>query len=121
MRWLSLIAAVLLLAPPARAQTNADVTLWQGKRALEDIAQLLSFGPRAPDTEGHQKTIDYIEAEMKKLGVGATAQSWHSTVAGQSHDLTNVIARFAPDNPRRIILGTHYDSIIRAYAEDSQG
>jgi hypothetical protein len=117
MRRLGLIAAILLLALPARAQTNADIALWQGKRALEDIARLLSFGPRAPGTEGHQKTIDYITAEMKKLGINSTAQRWHSTVAGQSHDLTNVIARFAPDNPRRIILGTHYDSIIRAYRD----
>ncbi len=114
---IALIALALLLALPAQAQTNADVALWQGKRALEDIAQLLSFGPRAPDTEGHRKTIDYIKAEMKKLGLGTTEQSWHSAVAGQSHDLTNVVARFAPGNPRRIILGTHYDSIIRAYRD----
>jgi glutaminyl-peptide cyclotransferase len=118
MRWAVLLATMLLLVLPAQAQTSGpDVSLWQGKRALGDIAQQLSFGARAPDTEGHQKTIDYITSELRKLGVGTTAQRWSSTVGGQNHTLTNLIARFFPDNPRRIILGTHYDSIIRAYRD----
>jgi Zn-dependent M28 family amino/carboxypeptidase len=117
MRWPALIAIAWLLALPAHAQTNVEVSLWQGKRALSDIARQLSFGVRALDTAGHQKTIDDIKAEMKKLGIETTEQRWHSNVAGQSHDLTNLIARFAPDNPRRIILGTHYDSIVRAYRD----
>lgn len=117
MRRVLVIALALLLAAPARAQTNVDVSLWQGKRALDDVAQQLSFGVRALDTEGHQKTIDYISAELKKLGINVGEQRWNSSVASQNHNLTNLIARFQPDNPRRIILGTHYDSIIRAYRD----
>jgi Peptidase family M28 len=119
-RWTAALAALcLLLVKPAAAETTPapDLNQWQGTRALSDIAQLLSFGPRAPDTPGHQKTIDYITAEMKKLGIATSAQHWHSAVAGESHGLANLVARFQPDNPRRIILGTHYDSIIRAYRD----
>jgi Zn-dependent M28 family amino/carboxypeptidase len=31
--------------------------------------------------------------------------------------MTNIIARFEPANPRRVIVATHYDSIIRAYRD----
>jgi glutaminyl-peptide cyclotransferase len=106
------------LAAPALAQAPPpDVSQWQGQRALADIDTLVGFGPRAMDVPGHRKTIDMIVAEMKKLGVTTHEQSWNSTVAGQTHAMTNVIASMYPDAKRRIILGTHYDSIIRAYAD----
>jgi len=113
-------AALLTLAfaSPAIAQTpQPDVSQWQGQRALADINTLVGFGPRAMDVPGHRKTIDMIVAEMKKLGVTAREQSWNSTVAGQNHAMTNVIAPMYPEAARRLILGTHYDSIIRAYAD----
>ncbi len=34
--------------------------------------------------------------------------------------MTNIIARLAPSNPRRIIVATHYDSIVRAYRDDKK-
>lgn len=115
---LSLAIALLAFAPQVRAQApQPDVNQWQGQRALDDIAKLVGFGPRAMDTPGHRKTIELIESEMKQLGVAANEQSWTSTVADQTHAMTNVVASMYPQAPRRMILGTHYDSIIRAYAD----
>jgi Zn-dependent M28 family amino/carboxypeptidase len=39
---------------------------------------------------------------------------------GADHAMTNIIARLAPSNPRRVIVGTHYDSIVRAYADTAK-
>jgi glutaminyl-peptide cyclotransferase len=112
------LLAALLIATAARAQTTApDVSLWQGKRALADIETQLTFGVRALDTPGHQQTIDYIEAELRRLGLATSEQRWTSSVGGPTHTLVNLIARLAPDAPRRLILGTHYDSIVRAYRD----
>src|SRR5579864_429866 len=116
----SFLIAALLLATGASAQAQPigpDVSLWQGKRALADIEKQLSFGVRALDKPGHQKTIDYIKAELLSLGIASTEQRWTSSVGGQTHTLVNIVARFAPGNPRRLILGTHYDSIVRAYRD----
>ena len=117
MRFL-LLAAILLVAAPSRAQAPApELSLWQGSRALADIATQLSFGPRAPGTPGHDKAIAFIADELRRNGAEPVEQRWNSNVAGQSHALTNIVARLYPEKPRRILLGTHYDSIIRAYRD----
>ena len=118
----ALAAALLtprLALSPAIAQTPLSRTSRNGKASGPSPTSntLVGFGPRAMDVPGHRKTIDMIVAEMKKLGVIAREQSWNSTVAGQNHAMTNVIAPMYPEAARRLILGTHYDSIIRAYAD----
>jgi glutaminyl-peptide cyclotransferase len=102
----------------AHAQSlQPDVSQWQGARALKDIAAQMVFGRRAMDAPGHQKTIAYIESELRKLGIESHEQSWTSTVGGQTHAMTNIIAPMYPQATARMILGTHYDSITRAYAD----
>ena len=104
---------------PAEAAAASVVAQWSGDRAMTDIAALLQFTPRSLDTPGHQRAIDYIKAAMAKSKAGGTTtQTWHYRGAdGVDHTLTNIIARFDPANPRRIILATHYDSIVRAYRD----
>ena len=101
-----------------RRRKRPTSRLWQGPRALADIAKQLSFGVRALDTPGHQKTIDYIEAEL------APARHRDQRAA---LDLDASAAPTTPCQYRRavcarerraaLILGTHYDSIVRAYRD----
>jgi glutaminyl-peptide cyclotransferase len=103
----------------AAATSGPDTRIWSGERAMNDIATQLTFTPRSLDTPGHEKTIEYIMAE---LGKGRPAkietQKWtYVGVDGAKHALTNIIARFDPANPRRVIVGTHYDSIVHAYRD----
>jgi glutaminyl-peptide cyclotransferase len=109
--------ALLLLPLAARAQVQTE--LWDGQRALASIAELLRFTPRSMDTAGHQKTIDFIKAELAKDKVDVvTTQRWvFNAPDGKQHAMTNIIARFQPQNPRRMIVATHYDSIIKAYRD----
>jgi glutaminyl-peptide cyclotransferase len=112
------VALMLQLAPlSARAQVQTE--LWDGQRALGAIAELLRFTPRSMDTAGHQKTIDFIKAELAKSKVDVvTTQRWVFIASdGKQHAMTNIIARFQPQNPRRMIVATHYDSIIKAYRD----
>jgi glutaminyl-peptide cyclotransferase len=117
-----IFAAVLTLAMlPRVAHAGVDVKLdlWDGQRAMAHIAEQLKFTPRSLDTAGHQQTIDYIKAELAKTDVDAvTTQRWvFRDPSGKAYAMTNVIARFQAANPRRIILATHYDSIVRAYRD----
>jgi glutaminyl-peptide cyclotransferase len=101
------------VAGAVASNSTAPTSLWMGDRALTDIAALLQFTPRS------LRAIDFIKAELAKTKAAAiTTQQWtYRGADGTAHMLTNVIARFDPDNPRRIILGTHYDSIVRAYRD----
>ena len=125
---LSKLAATLALplllsiaSPPAHAEVKADEVKgesWDGKRALAIIVDLLRFTPRSMETVGHQQTIDYIVAELKKTKFDTIkTQRWVAREAGRSMAMTNIIARFNPSNPRRVIVATHFDSIIKAYRD----
>jgi glutaminyl-peptide cyclotransferase len=112
------LAGLLLLAGTVVCTAQApEPYQWNGQRALADVARQLSFGRRSLDTPGHEKTLKYIEQELAKLGIKSQRQSWTEQSARGTHNLTNLIARFDPENGRRIILGTHYDSLVRAYAD----
>jgi Zn-dependent M28 family amino/carboxypeptidase len=113
---------LFLLAPrllAAQANDQIKTELWDGKRALALISEQLRFTPRSLDTPGHQQTIDFIKAELAKTGVDSVStQRWaYRDDDGNTHAMTNIIARFQASNPRRVILATHYDSIVRAYAD----
>jgi Zn-dependent M28 family amino/carboxypeptidase len=70
------------------------------------------------ETPGHQQTIDYITAELAKTKFNAIkTQRWAAHAADRTMAMTNIIARLNPDNPRRVIVATHYDSIIKAYRD----
>ena len=109
--------ALALNSLPARAQVQVD--LWDGKRAMEYIGELLRFVPRSIDTPGHQQAIDYIKAELTKTSADVvTTQRWVvRDDEGKPHAMTNIIARFQATNPHRIVVATHYDSIVRAYRD----
>jgi glutaminyl-peptide cyclotransferase len=115
------VAAALLslaLATPAAAQAPApDVGQWQGERALADIAIQVSFGTRAMGTPGHQKTIAFIAAQLRALGSEPRLQRADVAADGTMHPITNIVASLYPSATKRIIVATHYDSIIRAYRD----
>jgi glutaminyl-peptide cyclotransferase len=118
----AMLAAAMTLAlhpPAARAQARIQLDAWDGQRAMADIGELLRFTPRSIDTPGHQQAIDYIKAALAKTSADAvTTQRWvYKDVEGKPHAMTNIIARFDPANPRRVIVATHYDSIVRAYRD----
>src|SRR6201987_179893 len=111
--------ALALMLRAGHAGPEAKLELWAGQRAMAEIAAQLKFTPRSLDTAGHQQTIDYIKAEIAKTNVDAvTTQRWvFRDESGRAFAMTNVVARFQASNPRRIILATHYDSIVRAYRD----
>ena len=119
--FLALVAmAVALVLPTAPGSAEPVKTeLFDGQRAMALIIEQLRFTPRSLDTAGHQQTIDLIKAELAKAHVDSVSlQRWpYQTDGGNSYAMTNIIARFDAANPRRMILATHYDSIVRAYAD----
>ncbi len=89
--------------------------LVDGKEMLAVVEQELRYGPRNPGTPGHDKTRDFLIAEMDVLAEDAKAQTWTPTEPGEkTYSLTNVIGRFYATQDRRVALATHYDSSANA-------
>jgi glutaminyl-peptide cyclotransferase len=105
----------------SQVQTQVQTELWDGKRAMAHIADLLRFTPRSMEAAGHQQTIDYIKAALAKSSADAVQTQDFVTNDGSGKPLhmTNIIARFQVQNPRRVIVATHFDSIVKAYRDAS--
>lgn len=115
----TLIAAILLVAAAcdrggvaggndamARATTPFD-----GERALGYVRTQLDFGPRIPGTEGHRKTGDWITAQMRQRADTVIEQRWtHVTATGDTLPLRNILARFRPELPGRVLFLAHWDT-----------
>lgn len=90
---------------------------WDGERALENIERQVSFGSRARGTTGHAVAKAFIMGELTRAGLSPELQSGAVITHGGEHDITNIIGRYRPEEERRIIIGTHYDAILRAYRD----
>jgi hypothetical protein len=105
-RWL-----VPLLLPLALAASCSEPAAGpDGARALERIRQQVAFGPRIPGSPGHAATRAWLVAELERLGARIERQSFMDTVAGQAWPMENIVARFGPEQGRRIALYAHYDT-----------
>lgn len=84
---------------------------FDGERALKDVDAQVSFGPRIPDSPAHNKSIIYIQLELKNAG-------WNGNLIKQDingHIAYNIMATRNYAEPI-LLLGAHYDS--RFYADN---
>ena len=83
-----------------------------------DAAQAMSWvrfqvaaGPRVPGMPGHRLVAEWLERELKARADSVELQRFtHVTAAGDTLALVNVIARFRPADPNRILYVTHWDT-----------
>lgn len=92
-------------APPA-SQTGG----FDGARAYEYTAKLVSFGPRPPATEAIHRTQDYIRTQLKSFGCAEDEDDFHSQTPIGSVEMRNIVAKIPGDGPGIILLLTHYDT-----------
>ena len=113
------IAATAAVLVPGLARADAQSEAWNGQQAMALIAEQLQYTPRSMGAPGHQQTIDFIKAALAKTSVDVVkTQDWtYRGDDGKPLALSNIIARFQPQNPRRVIVATHYDSIVKAYRD----
>ncbi|MEN4013278.1 MAG: M28 family peptidase [Chloroflexota bacterium] len=87
------------------SQSTSVNQRFDGERAFQDIEVQMSFGPRTPGSDGHQRTIEYILSQTRAAGWDAEL---HQSIR-LGHPIKNVIARRNNGGPQ-IILAAHYDT-----------
>lgn len=112
-----MLAKSVLFRLVASVALVAGTPSFDGSRAMNDIETQLSFGVRALDTPGHARTEQFILAALARTPARVRIERWTERDGAVTHHLSNIVAQFDPANPRRVLLGTHYDSIVRAYRD----
>ena len=108
--------ATSVAAPPAAAQSEpappADQTGgFDGAKAFDQVAKIVSFGPRPPASDGIHKVQEYISTQLKSEGCQVEQQDFHASTPKGDVAMQNIVAKAPGTGPGIILLLTHYDSL----------
>jgi len=71
----------------------------------------LISGPRVPGTPAAKQAGDWIIRQMRARADTVIVQSFtYTTADGKKLPLRNILARFRPELPERVLYLTHWDS-----------
>jgi glutaminyl-peptide cyclotransferase len=94
------------VAPPADQTGGFD-----GAKAFEHVAKLVSFGPRPPASEALHRSQDYIIAQLKSFGCAVDQDDFHAATPKGDVAMKNIIAKIPGSGQGIILLLTHYDTL----------
>ena len=112
-RTTSTALVVLLLACQARAggEKAGGTREFNGTTAFGYVQKQMSFGPRIPNTPGHQQEADWLLAELRQRADTVIVQEiTHKLKNGVTLHLRNFVARFRPQATDRILFLAHWDT-----------
>lgn len=92
-------------APPA-SQTGG----FDGAKAYDYTAKLVSFGPRPSGSDAIRQTQDYILAQLKGFGCAVDTDDFHSSTPIGDLAMKNIVVKIPGGGPGIILLLTHYDT-----------
>jgi hypothetical protein len=83
--------------------------------AHQFVLDQLTFGPRVPNSIGHQNTKAWIVDRLKSYGVKVTEQDFKvEDYKGTTLNATNIIGAINPDHTKRVVLAAHWDTRFMA-------
>jgi len=96
---------------PLSAQTGFDAN-----RAFDDLLTQCDLGTREPNSSGAREAIKLYQNILTDLADEVYLQRFelNDPYAKGKLNLTNIVARFQPEKPQRIILCAHWDTRPRA-------
>src|SRR6266403_5636136 len=95
-------------APPSDKTGGFD-----GKRAFAHVAKQVSFGPRPSGSQAIVQSQDYLQSELKSYGCSMETDSFGADTPVGRLPMKNILVRIPGENPGVILLGTHYDTLLK--------
>lgn len=96
--------------PPAE-QVKVEIPNFSVDTAYAFTAKQVAFGPRVPNSAAHKACRAWLVKKLRSYGAVVEEQvlseKHHS---GKILNGANIIAKFNPQNPRRVMLAAHWDS-----------
>lgn len=105
------LLAVAALLVACRGGSSQASPSFDGRQALRWVEHQVAAGPRIPNTPAHRAIGDWLVAELTRRADTVVVQQWvHVTREGDSLHLRNILARFRPRDPNRVLYVSHWDS-----------
>jgi len=94
------------------AATLVDAPEFPTDSAFALLRHQVALGPRAPGTEPHRAQLAWMADYLRARADTVVVQRFEHTPndGGAPISMANVFARFAPENPTRILLAAHWDT-----------
>jgi hypothetical protein len=91
---------------------KAEPVAFDAKRAMGYLEDVCKLGPRMSGTESMKKQQELMEKHFTKLGGKVTYQKFKATQNSVRRpvEMANLIVSWKPDEKRRVILCSHYDT-----------
>lgn len=91
--------------------SHRPAPIFNADSAYAFIQQQVDFGPRVPNTPGHQKTKEWMIGKLEGYGMTVQKQEFQAkTYDNLTWNLTNIIASYKPEASKRILLAAHWDT-----------
>ncbi|HXN75150.1 MAG TPA: M28 family peptidase [Gemmatimonadaceae bacterium] len=95
----------------AQRRTGAAATGFNGTAAYNYAKAQVDFGPRVPGSPAAKQAGDWIIRQMRARADTVIVQAFtYTTADGKKLPLRNILARFRPGLPERVLYLTHWDS-----------
>jgi len=110
--------------PPTEEKTivtSEPLPTFSGEQAFSYLTAQTAFGPRNPNSRGHDACLAYLASTLRGLADEVRMQEFaHTGYDGEQLRLTNVIAWFRPGDHTRILLCAHWDTRPRAEQDETK-
>jgi Zn-dependent M28 family amino/carboxypeptidase len=111
------VSAVAMLGVACHGRLS-EAQRFDGVQAMGWVRYQVAAGPRVPGRPGHRLIAEWLVRELRARADTVEVQAFtHVTVAGDTLALQNIIARFRPADPNRILYLTHWDTRPTAESE----
>jgi len=99
---------------------NSTIPKFDANNVYQHIKDQIKFGPRNPNSIAHSAALNYLFSSLSKYTQYVSKQPFTYTgYNGEVLELTNLIAKFNPQNKNRIMICAHWDSRPRSeHAKD---
>jgi glutaminyl-peptide cyclotransferase len=99
----------------SREPLAMPVPAFSGREAFTFLVKQTDFGPRNPNSAGHEACLSYLVTTLRTLADTVRLQTFsHPGYGGETLILNNVVASFRPADTRRMLLCAHWDTRPRA-------
>ncbi|WP_237446485.1 M20/M25/M40 family metallo-hydrolase [Shimazuella alba] len=115
----NLLALTLVITPYSVATAKPKNT---GELAYQQVTYLSeNIGSRVAGTASEKTASQYLQTQLKRLGLKTSIQNFTYTQKGTTYHSQNVVATKPGKSKKELIIGAHYDSVSVGNGADDNG